>query len=101
MEWNDSIKDPQAEILRLNGLIQKDPKNARAYYDLGVVYEHVHDSLKAIECCQKAIALEADNPLYYAFLVFLYSAREPEPELALDAVAKLAELGPDESDYEI
>lgn len=99
MEWNDSIENPDAEEKRLKELIEQNPKDAQAHYELGEVYEYVHDFTKAIEFCEKAIVLNPRNETYCAFLVFLYGTRAHDDKKLLEAAANLAELEPDESDY--
>lgn len=99
MEWNDNIENPEVEEKRLKELIQRNPKNAQAHYELGAVYENIGEYSKALEYCQKAIALAPKDETYYAFLVFLYGMREPDDEKQMEAVANLAELEPDEDDW--
>lgn len=99
MRWNDSIDNPDAEEKRLQKLIERNPKDAQAYYELGAVYENVGNYSQAIEYCQKAIALDPKNETYCAFLIFLYGDREPNDQEQLKAAANLAELEPDEDDW--
>jgi tetratricopeptide (TPR) repeat protein len=102
MEWNDSIENPEEKKKVFEDLIKKNPKDAHAYYELGVVCDYMHDFTKAIQHCQKAIALDLEeNTLFHAFLVYLYSQRNFDEDKALEAAANLAELGPDEGDYYI
>ena len=97
MEWNDSIEDPEKEKLRLEKLIKEKPDDAEAYYHLAEVCENINDDAKAIEYCERAIALDPHKTLYLAFLVFL-TVRMDEQK-ALDALTNFIELSPDESDY--
>lgn len=101
MEWNDNIENPEVEEKRLKELIQRNPKNAQAHYELGAVYENIGEYSKALEYCQKAIALAPKDETYYAFLVFLYSARVRDDEKQLKATANLADLHPDEDGWYI
>ena len=97
MEWNDSIEDPEKEKLRLEKLIKEKPDDAEAYYQLAEVCENINDDAKAIEYCEKAIALDPNKTLYLAFLVFL-TVRMDEQK-ALDTLTSFIERSPDESDY--
>lgn len=101
MEWNDSIENPEEETKRLEALIHKNPEDANAFYELGVLCEYMHDFPKAVQYCQKAIVLDQENVHFCAFLVYLYSKREYDEAKALEAAANLAELRPDEGDYYI
>ena len=71
MEWNDVIENPENEKERLEKIIDKNPKDAEAYYKLGEVYENIGDDPKAIEYCEKALGIDPDNMLYLAFHIFL------------------------------
>jgi len=97
MEWNDAIEDPKKEKLRLEKLIKEKPDDAEAHYQLAEVHENINDDAKAIEYCEKAIALDPDKAIYWAFLVFL-TIRFDEQK-AFDALARFIELQPDEGDY--
>jgi len=97
MEWNDAIENPEKEKARLEGIINKNPKDAEAHYKLGEVYENMGDDSKAIEHCEKALEIEPDNMLFLAFLIFL--TLNFDDQKAFDALAKFIELGPDEGDY--
>jgi tetratricopeptide (TPR) repeat protein len=97
MEWNDAIEDPKKEKLRLEQIIKEDPNDAEAHYELATVYENIHDDAKAIEYCEKAIALDPDKALYLAFLIFLTISFDAQK--AFDALARFIDLGPDEGDY--
>ena len=97
MEWNDAIKDPENEKLRLEKIINENPKDAEAHYKLAEVYENVNDDTRAIECCEKAIVLDPYKTLYFAFLVFL--TIRVDSQKAFDALVNFIELVPDEGDY--
>ena len=100
MEWNDSIENPKEKKNIFEGLIKKNPEDTHAYYELGVICDYMQDFTKAVQYCQKAIALDQEeNTLYHAFLVYLYSQRDFNEDKALEAAANLAELGPDEGEY--
>ena len=100
MEWNDSIENPEEKKKSFEDLIKKNPEDAHAHYELGVICDYMHDFTKAVQYCQKAIALDQEeNTLFHAFLVYLYSQRVFDEDKALEAAANFAELLPDESDY--
>jgi len=97
MEWNDAIVEPEKEKERLEKIIEATPNDAEAHYKLAEVYENINEDVKAIEYCEKAIALDAEQPLYFAFLVFL--AIRFDQKKAFDALAKFIEFDPNEGDY--
>jgi len=100
MEWIESIENPEEKKKGLEDLIKKNPENAHAYYELGVICDYMQDFKTAVQYCQKAIALDKEeNTLFHAFLVYLYNQRVDFDEgKALDAAATLAELEPDEGE---
>lgn len=97
MEWNDAIVDPEKEKEQLEKAIEANPNDAEVHYKLAEVYENINNDAKAVEYCEKAIALDPEKALYYAFLVFL-TIRFDEQK-AFDALARFIELGQDEEDY--
>lgn len=100
MEWNDSIENPEKEKSRLEKIISENPNDAEAHYKLGEVYEFMRGEgggLKAMECCEKAIAIDSVNTTYLAFLFYL--TLNFDDQKAFDTLAKFIELWPDEGDY--
>ena len=97
MRWQE-FDDPKTEKERLEKRIKEDPKDANAYYELGTVYEYVHDLAMAKELSDKAIRLDPKNITYHAFRSFVNSCLG-ENEDAIEDLITVIEMGGDESDY--
>ena len=100
MRWLDEkdFEDPEAESQRLAKIVREDPKDPKAWYALGALYACFLEFPKAIECSQEAAQLEPTNTLYHALLAYA-SANNGDDQDAIEALARLAELGAEDDDY--
>ena len=99
MRWQD-FDNPEEEKACLEKKIKDNPNDANAYYELGTVYEYMHDWAMAKEFCDKAISLNPKNITHYAFRAFV-NCYLGESEEAINDLVTVIELGGDESDYYI
>ncbi len=64
------LKKTNAALAAFRRSIEENPRNSRAYYDMGVLYENLGDDrTKALECYRKVVSIEkpsdAETSLYY------------------------------------
>ena len=97
MRWQE-FDNPEEEQKLLKEMIRKNPKDSKAYYDLGTVWAYMFTFDLTIECCERAIALDPKNTTYHAFISYV-STKIGDNKRAIDELATIIELGEDESDY--
>lgn len=78
-------------------MVSENPKDANAHYELGTVYDCLLSFVRAKECSEKAIELEPGNTLFWAFFAYA-CAKNGDDQDAIEALAKLIELGADKDD---
>jgi hypothetical protein len=79
----------------LSALLQKNPKHAAAWCNMGVGYRKENDYTKARECWEKAIEVGGETPESCNNLAGLYADRAM-PEVALRWLKKSLTLRPDD-----
>jgi Flp pilus assembly protein TadD len=77
----------------LNGLLKKDPGNARAWYTLGLVYKNQADSKKSLAAFEAAARLVANDADVFYFIGLAHSELEQYEE-AVAAFHHVLELNP-------
>ena len=81
-----------AETL-LNGLLKKNPANARAWYTLGLIYKNQAASEKSLHTFEAAAKLVPDDPDVFYFIGLAYSELD-QNEKAVAAFQHVLELNP-------
>lgn len=89
----------EAEIIFLK-LLERDPKNAAAHFQLSKVYDQASGILKSLESAQKAYELDKENLWYQLQLAKLYR-KNGYYEEALEIYEEVAEKDPYNLDYQI
>src|ERR1051326_9603157 len=80
-----------AETL-LNGLLKKNPANARAWYTLGLIYKNQAASEKSLHTFEAAAKLVPDDPDVFYFIGLAYSELD-QNEKAVAAFQHVLECG--------
>jgi TolA-binding protein len=85
-------KNPQEAKSLLVKAVQLDPKSARGFFELGVVYMKLKDHPKAIEAYQKSGELDPSAPDTFFNLGYLYAVKKDysKAEETYERVVKLA-----------
>lgn len=97
MEWRE-FENPRKAQQNFQKKVDENPRDAAALYDLATAQAYLDDYGAAIASCEKALAIDPENDLFLAFIVFA-ATKECEYEKALEAAAKLIEFSADESAY--
>ncbi|MCD5390569.1 hypothetical protein LR007_01700 [candidate division NPL-UPA2 bacterium] len=96
MRWIE-YDEPEKEKERIEKVISENPNDANAHYELGTVYAYF-DFARARECAEKAIELDPENILFWAFFAYACANNGADQD-AIEALTKLIELGADTDDY--
>lgn len=100
MRWEE-YDDDEKEVERAQERIKNNPKDAFAYYKLGMVYEGIWESEAAYESCKKAIEIDPDGALFHIFCAYLLSRKDGCDIEAVDEIVKAIELLEEAKDIEI
>lgn len=92
---NQMIGDTEAAITAFEQVLEQDPRNAAAAFELGRVYQDVEDFQKALLYFEQAVREEPENTWYPRYLADLYQAMGRHLEAAA-VFAQLVERHPDE-----
>ena len=77
----------------LNGLLKKDPTNARAWYMLGLIYKNQAESEKSLHAFEAAAKLVPNDPDVFYFIGLAHSELD-QNEKAVAAFQHVLELNP-------
>jgi Flp pilus assembly protein TadD len=77
----------------LNGLLKKDPANARAWYMLGLIYKNQAESEKSLQAFESASKFVPNDPDVFYFIGLAYSELD-QNEKAVASFQHVLELNP-------
>lgn len=78
----------------LEQAVARDPRNAEAYNDLGVLYYQQGGKRKALECYEKAVQYAPNHPVFQKNLADFYLIEEGRIKDALKIYVKVLEANP-------
>jgi Flp pilus assembly protein TadD len=91
--------DNKEEAIRLlEEMVRKDPDNARAFNDLGVLYFQQGHKTKSLFFYQKAVALQPGNPSYQKNLADFYLVELDQTEEALKLYIEVLKKNPEDTE---
>lgn len=90
----------QTAVQNFNGIIEKDPQNHTAYYELAQLYYKSKDLEKAKENIQKAITINSENEWYWLLSATIYQDLK-DYSLLNYALNELIKLSPDKIEYRL
>lgn len=93
----DDAKMPDKAVAAAQKMIELDPNNYEAYYNLGAMYVKMKKFTDAAATFQKSIELRPDFDIAYANLGYSYSQLKKYSD-AINAFKKMVEIVPDNSD---
>ena len=93
-----SSGDAQGAIETLKTLIAREPDNALAYNDIGVLYYETGNKEAALGCYEQAARLEPDDATFQKNLADFYYIEKNRTEDALKIYIKLLEVNPGDID---
>jgi len=93
----DDAKMPDKAVAAAQKMIELDPGNYEAYYNLGAMYVKMKKFTEAAATFQNSIELRPDFDIAYANLGYSYSQLKKYSD-AISAFKKMVEIVPDNSD---
>lgn len=93
----DEAKMPEKAVEAAKNLLEFNPKNADAIYNLGYLYVKQEKYNEAIETFKKVIEIRPDFEYAYANIGYCYSKLKKYKE-SIEAFQKLVEISPDNVD---
>jgi tetratricopeptide (TPR) repeat protein len=82
----------------LESIVQDHPDFAVAHNDLGVLYYRLEDKERSLQCYQKAVAIEPENPNFRKNLADFYLIEQGRMEEAMEIYLAVLEQNPEDID---
>ena len=93
------VQNQTLAIDYFNQILQIDPANHNAFYELGMIYFKKGDLTQAKDFAQKAVTIKTDNEWYWLLNANIY--QQQQDFLLLDyALGELIKLAPDKVEYQ-